>query len=158
MLGSHTECLYALTSYGIPKEILPVDAEGKFVQAWIESYVKERILIENGKASSSQSNESPERIQYPAPTDVLLGRGRPFQAWNSHLAELIEKHRKEYQKLNRSEKIYLAIRIVKMIKRKGGRFLLRSQDENGWVEASDSVARQKVSSGFRTMIKMKGSK
>ena len=174
--GSPTECQYALTSYGISNLLLPLDAEGKFVKAWIERYIDERILIEKEKGSPSLTMDSSRRIQNPVredvllgigssrriqnpvPEDVLFGRGRPFQAWNSHLAELIEKHKHEYQACSRSEKTYLAKRLVKMIKSKGGRFLQRSEDENGWVEVSVSVAREKVSSGFRTIIKSKGSK
>ena len=98
-------------------------------------------------------------VEYPSSNDVLLGRGRPFQVWNCHLSELIKMHRERYEGApSRFEKTCISIDIVKTVKSTGGRFLQRSQDEGGWVEVSDDVAREKVSCGFRTAMKMARSK
>ena len=154
MVGSHTECQYVLASFGIPADILPIDAEGRFLRPWIEQYIAHRKSIEGGLINSSQVHDLCERIQYPSPADVLLGRGRPFQLWNRHLAKLIEEHGDAYHNDDRMGKAALATSIVKVIQSNGGRFLQRSSDENGWVVVSESVAREKVLNGFRTIRKM----
>ena len=93
-------------------------------------------------------------IEFPTSQDILLGRGRPYQEYPGNLAlsEIIEQHRQRYQLANRFEKTCISKMVVQIVKeQRGARFLQRAgEDSKEWEEVSDSVAREKVSHGFRT--------
>lgn len=145
-------------TFGIPKQLLPVDSQGNVVRDWIEQFVEQRRLKEAGDTVNSNSQESSSLcVRCPTAKDVLLGRGRPFQMWNNHLGAVIDRLKERYYSSSRFEKTCLSIDVVNIIKGNGGRFLQRTNDQAGWVEVSDDVAREKVSSGFRTAIKRKRS-
>lgn len=67
------------------------------------------------------------------------------------MAELVEDHRDVHQAGSKLEKTALANKITYIIKDANGRFLKKTEGEIGdWVEATDKVAREKVSHAFRT--------
>ena len=105
--------------------------------------------------------------------DVLLGRGVPIQTHpgNLHLARLIEAHAESHKNaVTRFDKVALTWKILRMIKFEfGGRFLEKVHDDDDdavagvegiedtsrlWKTVEDSVARAKVSYGFRSYVKM----
>ena len=94
---------------------------------------------------------SPEQLLLPSNKDVLFGRGRPFQehAGNLRLSSIIESLKPRYEELKRTEKTLLAGDVVKKMKGQGTRFL--RQIDGYWKEVDDSVAREKVSQGFRSL-------
>ena len=143
-----------MTTYGIGKESLPVDDNGNIGNDWLLSYLKSRKQEEDEAEAKAKEIFS---IQYPLSTDVLLGRGRPFQefAGNIRLAEIIEEHREIYQQSKRKfDKTDISNRILKIIKTSNGRFLKKDDaDEGAWVEVSDEMARQKISHCFRSKAK-----
>ena len=95
-----------------------------------------------------------KKIEFPTNRDILLGRGRPYQEYpgNVALSEIIEPHRQQYQSANRFDKTCISKMVVQIVKEQlGARFLQRAgEDSDEWQEVADSVAREKVSHGFRT--------
>lgn len=96
------------------------------------------------------------RILQPSQFDVLFGRGKPYQghAGNIRLHKIVDLYKPRYSQARRHEKTEIAEEIVQFIKtpsnnNKPGRFLKRVENEEAWVEVSDSVARDKVSHALR---------
>ena len=96
------------------------------------------------------------RISQPSQFDVLFGRGKPYQghAGNIRLHKIVDLYKPRYSQARRHEKTEIAEEIVQFIKtptnnNKPGRFLKRVENEEAWVEVSDSVARDKVSHALR---------
>lgn len=151
-IGSHWECSYALASYGIQKNSLPVNYDGSIQNDWLLSYLQEREQKERtAKALAGNA------IISPRCSDVLLGRGRPYQEFpgNAKLAEIIDDHREAYQQPQRKlRKTAISNEVLKIIKLSNGRFLKKHESDEGiWVEVSDEIARDKISHSFRTKSK-----
>eukprot|EP00934_Nitzschia_sp_Nitz4_P008777 Nitzschia sp. Nitz4//scaffold17_size182527//76857//77714//NITZ4_001850-RA/size182527-processed-gene-0.51-mRNA-1//-1//CDS//3329539328//8767//frame0 len=94
------------------------------------------------------------RISQPSKFDILFGRGKPFQghAGNIRLHKVVDLYKPRYSQARRHEKTEIAEEIVQFVKTggaKAGRFLKRLENEEVWVEVSDSVARDKVSHALR---------
>ena len=119
-----------------------------------QNYVEKRMKIEEEEARRRDQKElETEIIVYPKKDDVLVGRGRPYQdfAGNLRLSRMVDAHMPRYwQCSNRFEKTCLFLDLVKKVQEYGGRFLERKPE--GWLIVSDTVAREKVSSGFRTKV------
>jgi hypothetical protein len=146
------ECQYALGSFGIPLQSLPLDTNGALLPGWIESYCKERQILEAHYYDAFASNAT-DYIEFPNKFDILLGRGRPYQEWpgNLRLSTIVDIHRTRYQNIGRGKKPTVCKEIVEIIKESSkGRFLKRADNNIGWIEVSDEVARDKVGHGFRT--------
>jgi hypothetical protein len=88
----------------------------------------------------------------PQINDVLFGRGKPIQdrPGNVRFRDIMEWHRPQYDKGEKSEKTVIAADIVRIVKGEGGRFLKQNENGRGWVEVDDASARVKVSHAFRT--------
>lgn len=92
------------------------------------------------------------------PADVLCGRGG---ATNSHsgnraFRSLVKKHQVEYLKAKKRDKPAVALVIVDLVRKQGGRFLRRYERlaPNGqvlWVDIGDDRAREKVRSTESTL-------
>lgn len=103
--------------------------------------------------------EDAPRISQPSRFDVLFGRGKPYQghAGNIRLHKIVDLYKPRYSQARRHEKTEIAEEIVQFIKSAGannnnnkpGRFLKRMENEEAWVEVSDSIARDKVSHALR---------
>jgi hypothetical protein len=148
------ECHYELAAYGIPRDILPVDDDGKYLITGFRETMEER------KKKQLEHNEATElngRIENPTEQDVLLGRGRPFQVFpgNLRLARITDELLSRYQAMRVGEKGVVADEVIRRIRDTGGRFLKRADDGETWVEVIDAVSRDKTSQGFQTLIKRK---
>jgi hypothetical protein len=150
--GSRTECQYALQSFGLPAQDLPVNTNSgklkiKAHQKWIE------LRLRREEAAKSETEF--HGIECPDLKDLLLGRGRPIMRHpgNVLLRNLIEARYQEYDDAQtRTEKTEVARSIVRQLRQSSCRFL--KEGPNGsWVEVSSEVARQKVSVGFRDLRK-----
>ncbi len=117
-----------------------------------------------GPSTARDEEEEPEdevgqdipRISQPERFDVLFGRGKPYQghAGNIRLHKIVDLYKPRYSQARRHEKTEIAEEIVQFIKTAGandnpGRFLKRVENEEAWIEVSDSVARDKVSHALR---------
>lgn len=87
--------------------------------------------------------------------DVLCGRGG---ATNSHpgnrsFREMVKKHQDRYLRAKKKDKPEVAWSIVKLIRKRGGRFLRRShttmQGDYLWVDIGDDRAREKTCQALR---------
>lgn len=148
--GSHVECMYALLAFGIPTNKLPFDNQGRFTNNYMDEFLRKRRQIEEEYRQSCVG-----RTDYPSRRDVLMGRGKPYQEYpgNLLLSDMIEGRKEEYQRVDRFQKICISIEIANMMKEQGSRFLARDKETDGWVEADESVVREKISSAFRTTSK-----
>ncbi len=101
-------------------------------------------------------NASRDKIVNPESTDVLFGRGKPYQGHcgNQKLREIVENYKGAYMGSRRYDKLAIAEEIVKGIQGgrwgEAGRFLRRAENgDDFWVVAPDEEAREKVSHALR---------
>ena len=134
-------------TFGIPHDILPLDEDGKLKDGLMEAFVEERRAIDAARKSAIG-----DRIDYPNPEDVLMGRGRPYQEYpgNAFLSTIFNARREEYHQAGRFEKTVMSYDITKVIHDRGGRFIQRDETTGGWFVVAENVAREKISGGFRT--------
>ena len=140
--GSDLECVYALMTFGIPADILPINAAGDRRPEAHRDFCKKLKIFPTMK-------DNIERIVIPSTYDVLFGRGKPLQKHPGNLRyhHIVDSHQAEYEAMQKLAKTNLSKQIVEMFKQGGDRFL--KQDEGGWLEVDDESARYKVSHSFR---------
>lgn len=115
---------------------------------------KHKELLRRLKFLESEKVTSPEQVHVivPSQTDVLLGRGKPIQnhPGNVRLSLIVESLLQNYDEVaKRQEKTRMAAETVEKMKVAGVRFL--EKVSGGWVVAPDKLARERVSSTFRTV-------
>ena len=143
-VGSHSECVLNLQSFGIPTTVLPFTESGEVTTRFHKEF------LENRRKQERLSSQAP-RIGVPGRFDVLLGRGKKYDLHmgNVRFRHLIEDCREKYESASRNVKTKLSAEIVEIVHENCGRFL--KQDGVGWVEVEDETARLKVSHAFRAM-------
>jgi len=148
MIGAHLECIYELMTYGISPEPLPVTLDGELKRKNHLDWIKMRRWQEERSPPGTQI------IIVPAQADVLFGRGKPFREHigNMRLHDLLDEKVPAYERALLKEKTAMIAEIVKIIRLEGGRFL--KQENNAWINVDDKQAKEKVSHGFRTRIKI----
>lgn len=138
--GSKLECQYALRSYGIHVQALNSNQDDLGIEAYLserkrlDKLIREKELSDNGGF-----------ILYPTSTDVLIGRGKPYQEYsgNVRLSSIATNYIDEYRLLDdKMDKTLLSMKIVQDLQGEGCRFLKRT--EQGWVKVDDQQARGKV--------------
>lgn len=176
--GTLMECFYALLTFGIPIESVPLSLDGTLKKEQHMEWLRQRShpgtispiqsapsstfppltqcsdIARRGSPSSTQDPTQKDLIVSPSRNDVLFGRGRPIQEHHGNVVfnNLLEAVRDRYDGLRRSEKTALTHTIVSKIKRAGGRFLRQSQaNPDLWEEVDDDMARVKVSHTFRSL-------
>ena len=88
--------------------------------------------------------------------DVICGRDKKSHghAGNKRFRVLVEHYRERYQNtIVREEKTRITCEIIERIRsgsHPGGRFLKTDVDGNGWIEAGEEFAREKVSHALRS--------
>ena len=157
---------YALVSYGISPDALPLDANGYVIDTQFRKDVAEQREVEE---EIRQRKADLPIIEYPNQRDVLLGRGKPIQDFpgNIRLNILVEQQRTNYESLNKGGKSACIAELVHSIHQMGGRFLIRSttttttttkEDDDGddgltfscWEEVDLTSAHKKVNNCFQT--------
>ena len=154
-IGSIVECMYALQSFGILSEQIPVNTTTGKVKTkqhlkWLE------LMLQKEKAINQ--NRAFNKIECPMIKDVLFGRGWPIMKHpgNVILRGIIDSKLEEYKnEKSKRAKTLISYSVVCSVKQKGhgGRFL--KEDSGWWVEVSNDAARQKVSIAFRDARKLK---
>lgn len=91
-------------------------------------------------------------VTVPGHLDILLGRGRRCQehVGNMRLRILVQDCKPVYDNASRKEKTLLSQEIVESVKKNS---LFLKEEDIGWVEVDDNVARLKVSHTFRDIAK-----
>jgi hypothetical protein len=141
------ECAFALMTYGIPTDAIPITVDG-------ELKGKNHLEWVNMRRKQEDDKSGRPRIVVPSHSDILFGRGKPFREHigNLRLSNLLDDHLARYVAVKVKEKSAMIAEMVYIIKKKGGRFL---KQENGvWVGADEKRAREKVSHAFRTRIRI----
>jgi len=150
--GSSLEVVYSLVSYGITLD--PRVSDPQFRERQALEYIERRRVIEEQWRQQELALSRENKILYPSPTDVLCGRGRPYQQapGNLNMAKHIAEASAEYQLVKKKkQKTEFAMRIVRRVQEDGGRFIKRS--DRFWYVVSDSDCRTKVSQAIRMVIK-----
>ena len=147
--GSPIEIQYSLLACGIPEP--PVNMDGTLKMDLYEQYLRETWEKESKMKETTLVTSDEDKVLYPSPKDVLLGRGKPFQEFpgNLRMMEHVDFYRLQYIKTDeRLEKSCISSIIVKQLQESGTRFLQRTKE--GWEVVDFEVARAKVSKALRT--------
>ena len=150
LIGSHTECLYQMLTYGIPKEALPFDDLG---QAHDENYFID-FWDRRRKLEQDRTTKGPRIVGLkPNPSDVLMGRGKSYHGspGNIWFRTLIDQNIDRYEQGCKKDKTLLAMRLVDTIRQSNGRFLREDEDTGDWFEVDENEARAKVTHSFRNL-------
>lgn len=142
--GSYQEIMYSLMTYGIPTDHIPLNENGVLK-------TKGHLEFVNVLAARDRLRlHGREPILVPLNTDILSGKGKPFQlhVGNQMMKHLVEEVLQEYNEVDKSGKTRIIQGVVQTLKQtKGCRFL--SKDSGAWLEVGDDVATAKVSQLFR---------
>ena len=161
--GSPTEILYSLKTFGIPVDQIPSDLSPN-----CSTILKNQIKwceMNEAKDNSRMNNQlsftaSLQIIQCPGQKDILLGKGRQIMKHpgNIEMRLLLESKWHEWENATNQEKAGVARSVLREIKDNFGRFL-KEDPNNGWfIPVDDETARQKISIGFRDLMKRKRSR
>jgi hypothetical protein len=158
--------------FGIPTKVLPIDGDGKLKLDTVDPWIAERKRVEAERRELELLEESRKKeeqnrgadadaaldvLDYPRSTDVLFGRGKPFQEYpgNIQFGELIQKYWKLHQQSDRFEKCTISVQIVQHARASGVRFLKKNDSGQGrvggWIPVNDKVARERVSHTMRNI-------
>jgi hypothetical protein len=155
MIGSVTECQYALMTYSIPSEYLPITNTGNLKT---QNHHKWLTYLE-AKESAFEEGVPFDGIDCPSVKDILAGKG-PLVSnhpgnidFRKTMESRFEEHR-DAEVMDR--KTAITWEVVLGCQRRGARFLVK--DKNWWVVADQDTAREKVSVAFRDMRKSFSSK
>jgi hypothetical protein len=123
-------------------------------------YVEERRKFELQQSRSAATDLSSGSSILPRSSDVLLGRGRPYQEFpgNVRFSHLIDEFLEEYAGGSKRVKTQTIDRVMDRVKETwGGQFLKKTGKENGdWTEANPADSREKVSHVFRAKLRRRG--
>jgi hypothetical protein len=94
-------------------------------------------------------------VDVPRETDVLLGRGHPYQnnTGNKLMLTFVAQYKEEYGSAPREKKRLVANKILDKVLEKGMRFLRRVQRTDGtgmWEEVNRNVAFEKIWHALRS--------
>jgi hypothetical protein len=112
-------------------------------------------------ASRPKSSSHRKPIITPTPDDILMGRGWPYQKnpGNKKMRSLVEEHKPIYNSRSRSGKGELVKELLRMLRKSGSRFLIRSEEgDRDWEIASKGEAYEKVCHALRGKPKQKAKK
>ena len=77
--GSIVELKYALLSYGIPSDLLPLDNSGSLLLDKFHSHLQTLEAVEKHE---KELRKISKLVHHPTRFDILLGRGRPYQEFS----------------------------------------------------------------------------
>ncbi|CAJ1952059.1 unnamed protein product [Cylindrotheca closterium] len=149
--GSQTECLYRMSSYGIPNSFLQVDPNTNTINRerhlrWVESrYNKER-----GDCLLSPV-VAPVQVDLISPTedDVLfMGGIKCRNLGNQRFRVLVNGMSQGYQTGSRGSRRTIVDCIIHSINESGGRFLKQHPD-GLWRELPEDQTRNTITQAFR---------
>eukprot|EP00934_Nitzschia_sp_Nitz4_P005272 Nitzschia sp. Nitz4//scaffold133_size116822//107007//108517//NITZ4_003826-RA/size116822-snap-gene-0.9-mRNA-1//1//CDS//3329535453//5262//frame0 len=145
--GTHQECQHNLRTFGIPMDVLPIDAEGHLDCTHHHQWLAAIELL----GSTSPALSDAEKLA-PGPMDIIMGRGQRGikSAGNQKLKRLLIQHHEAYEAAPRFEKLVVAQIVVKEMVESGSKFLSPTKD-NKWVEASEDAIRSKIAQDFRNL-------
>ena len=133
ILGESVELQYALHSYGIPTEHIPLTFSGNIKDTYIKQWVKMRGYAE------SQEYDS-QVIECPQLEDVLFRQGVSLLSYpgNSRVHRLVQRRYEQDPTVScvpkrgtvKTKREKVVVEIIEDIRSSGGRFLV--WNDNGW--------------------------
>ncbi|KAL3930106.1 MAG: hypothetical protein SGBAC_011907, partial [Bacillariaceae sp.] len=148
--GTHLECQYLLSTYGIPSELLPLSPKVNGID--MESHLRwYRSCFTDG----TDELNHPQHFHLgptnePNPHDVLsMGSTRSDNLGNEHLRVLVKDHANAYSSGTNEDKRRVVDGIIDDIHESGGRFLKKVKGSENWAEESLVKVREKITQRFR---------
>ncbi|KAL3937455.1 MAG: hypothetical protein SGBAC_007445 [Bacillariaceae sp.] len=146
--GSHLECQYLLSSYGIPQSTLPITSFGNQVKLddhilWYQRCKWKETAMAGDDLLSEDATLEPLAI------DVLFGRKRNNHEGNKVLRLLVECRSTDYDTASKSRKRDMAAQVVTDIQDAGGRFLKEIEESGTWEAVPTDEALGKIAQAFR---------
>jgi len=170
--GSHLECQYLLSNYGIPRDAIPfkhptneLDLEGQkywFQQCREKELQKKHSDDQSSEAPSSQKDESNKHINFlsslwkgdtPSDDDVLCVGRKVNRRGNERYMSLAAMHSEAYDNGSPKERRVIVDGIMREIWANGGRFLKldTSEESGGWIQVPEDEMRHKIGQTFRNL-------
>eukprot|EP00980_Cylindrotheca_fusiformis_P019439 scaffold6708_cov134-Cylindrotheca_fusiformis.AAC.9 len=147
--GSDQECQERLSTFGIPRQALPLDHRNYEPQfdgflVWYNQQLRQE--------DQPALQDMTDRLLRPEKNDVLFVPGqRVSSAGNDHLRTLAQKRSEEYDLLSSKKKLVIADEVMNEIKRCGGRFLKHDTPGGVWKEVDEGEVRCKIMQLFRNI-------
>ncbi|CAJ1932631.1 unnamed protein product [Cylindrotheca closterium] len=164
--GSHQECLYHLSSYGIPREAFPLtpnyEMDLTYHRFWLQQCIEKEQMNQSLHANDSSSAKREDRnihflkknVKGETPTENdFLCVGRKVNAkGNERLMSLAVMNADAYDTGSLMKKRMIISSMMEEIWRNGGRFLkLDTTQDQGWIKVDDVEMREKIGQTFRNM-------
>ena len=156
--GTSLECIYNLLTFGIPKEVIPVEEDGSV------NLISHHIMLqafETREELGKTTKHSTEVLQtgrsqgagilIPSAMDIMMGRGRQPKGrpGNVRFYNLLDEHMDAYETATKVGKTGITKKIFVLMKDSGSRFL--KSTPQGFVESDEAEVREKISHGFRNL-------
>eukprot|EP00980_Cylindrotheca_fusiformis_P018162 scaffold5882_cov100-Cylindrotheca_fusiformis.AAC.3 len=149
-LGSDQDFQDSLSTFGIPRQALPLDHRnyepqfGRFL-VWYN----QQLRREDRHLAFQYPTDS---LLRPEKNDVLFVLGRKVSnAGNDYLRSLAQARFEDYDLLSSKKKLMVADEMMHEIKRCGGRFLKQDTPGGLWKEVDESEVRSKIMQMFRNI-------
>lgn len=146
--GSHLECQYHMSSFGMPAKVLPLPLiETESILGYQLAWYQDCLERENNTLNDNDNNEKPAANE----NDVLYVGKKVNNQGNERLLHMASIHQDWYNTGNMKERRILVDLMMESIKRNGGRFL----KPNGldFKELPAVEIREKIAQMFRNMKK-----
>mmetsp|Transcript_31711 Transcript_31711/g.76755 ORF Transcript_31711/g.76755 Transcript_31711/m.76755 type:complete len:347 (-) Transcript_31711:30-1070(-) len=149
--GSRTECLYHMSTYGIPQGFLPVDSSSNQISIrrhlkWLESRFK--IERSDRPLSSAIAVLTKEQIT-PTENDVLvIGGNRSKNLGNQRFRAVVKGMSQAYETGSKETRKDLAACVIHSVHDCAGRFL-KQRGLGIWEELNKDQIRKTVTQAFR---------
>eukprot|EP00980_Cylindrotheca_fusiformis_P000973 scaffold265_cov131-Cylindrotheca_fusiformis.AAC.8 len=149
--GSHQECLYHLSTFGIPSEIIPIDKTNYTVKIDYHKYWYQERLSRDTACGQSPV-PTPMDVK-PCENDVLYVAGKTcINDGNLRLRLLAKRYVEVYTKVREPDKKAVVQDVIDEIRSLGGRFLSQDGSSNGpWQEMPMELVRLKIAQTFRNL-------
>jgi hypothetical protein len=148
--GGHVECQSSLSTYGIPRQILPVRQDGSMKLEEHEHFL--RRVSKDGTVPFTQQPEARlGGVVTPCSKDVLLGRGKGcyLHEGNIRMRNIVRERGHLYEEVSFGDRRRVVKDVLNLIKEGSVRFL--REDGASWVEVDDEAAEKKVAAALRTL-------
>mmetsp|Transcript_33280 Transcript_33280/g.80478 ORF Transcript_33280/g.80478 Transcript_33280/m.80478 type:complete len:477 (+) Transcript_33280:132-1562(+) len=159
--GSHVECQYRLSTYGILGENLPLMPDSnkvdmKYHLQWCQARLTKPMRSDELKPKYGPhlaAAKKPLKVIQPTANDVLyMGGDRSNNTGNVHLRNLVAEWSETYDDSETNEaKRRIVYEVIEEVHRSGGRFLNQEVVDGAsvWVRVPRDALRLKITQAFR---------
>jgi hypothetical protein len=156
--GSNQECIFKLMTFGISKDVWPLDEKTGEVNLeahhqWLNCLTtREQLQLNTSNSGSEGVVSQGKEVMVRGAMDIVVGTGRQPSTSIGHMKfrDLLLSHREEYEKVDRFEKTVISSLLCQRLRDDGCRFI-RYTAEGLMTECTEIEVREKVSHGFRNM-------